>query len=58
VTTRNSCNPELWTTEQRVDWTREYLHGLPVELPLAEHDEGECTVCDTLRSLMREADDA
>jgi hypothetical protein len=47
-----------WTTEQRGQWIADYNAGRPVLLPWAEHDAGECTVCDMLRDLADEADEA
>lgn len=48
--------PECWTSDERKAWIAEYNADKPVELPHHEHDEGECTYCDALRALMREAD--
>jgi hypothetical protein len=45
-----------WTTEQRDQWVADYNAGRPVLLPWAEHDAGECTVCDVLRDLMDKAE--
>lgn len=46
-----------WTAEQRDQWKAAYIAGRPVLLPHAEHDTGECSHCDLLRALMREAED-
>jgi hypothetical protein len=56
MTTARTDKPENWTSEEREAWIRAYNAGDPVELPYAEHDEGECETCDALRALMREAD--
>lgn len=46
-----------WTTEQREGWKRAYRAGESVQLPVSDHERGECDFCDMLRALMAEADD-
>jgi hypothetical protein len=41
---------------ERERWIRAYLADKPVDLPLPEHDEGECTVCDERRAWQRVAE--
>jgi hypothetical protein len=50
-----SVFPDRWTGDEREQWIAEYNAGLPVQLPVAEHDAGECGWCDVLRELMAEA---
>lgn len=46
-----------WDEAERKAWIWAYLAGLPVQLPLREHPEGECSHCDALRSLLEQVDD-
>ena len=46
-----------WGEAERKAWVWAYLAGLPVQLPLAEHDLGECSHCDALRQLVGRVDD-
>jgi hypothetical protein len=48
---------DKWNSAEREQWIEDYVAGMPVPLPLEEHDEGECEHCDALRVLMRDADD-
>jgi len=47
-----------WTAVEREQFKADYLAGRPVQHPCGWHDDGECPVCDELRRLMREVDDA
>lgn len=46
-----------WTEEEREAWIADEMAGRPVLRPHAEHEEGECNVCDSLRRLQRVAEE-
>lgn len=46
-----------WDEAERKAWIWAYLAGLPVQLPLREHPEGECSHCDALRTLLEQVDE-
>lgn len=46
-----------WTAAERERWLEDYAAGRPVLLPHEEHDDGECSHCDLLRSMICQAEE-